>query len=249
MTTRAQVLGVRVDAGNLESAAAKIIGLAQAGERGYICVANVHMVVTAKQDEALKDIMQAASMVTSDGMPLVWLLRRSGLDARRVAGPDLLNALFEPAARQGIPVYFFGSNQQVLSGIREVLHSRHPDLRIGGMESPAQLGDRPSFDAAAAGRIGASGARIVFVGLGCPKQEFWMAQHAEAVPAIMIGVGAAFDFIAGTKRRAPPWMQRHGLEWLFRLASEPKRLWRRYFLTNSLFLLMLGRDLFRRNPP
>ena len=218
-----RVIGSPTTVGSFRQVADEVIRAAQEGSNGYVCAANVHMVTTARRDADLHAVMEGALLVTSDGMPLVWELRRQGYAAERVAGPDLTFYLCERAAAEGLPVYFYGSTPAVVGRLVQALEATFPDLVVAGYESPPAMLDRPALDMHASGRIAASGARLVFVGLGCPKQEFWMAAHAPWIPAVQLGVGAAFDFLAGAKPRAPLWMQQRGLEWLFRLASEPRR--------------------------
>lgn len=233
---RGRVIGVPTTVGSFQQVADEVVRAAHEGSNGYVCAANVHMVTTARRDTDLRAVMEDALIVTSDGMPLVWDLCRQGFAAERVAGPDLTFYLCERAAAEAIPVYFYGSTPAVVNRLVQALQATFPDLIVAGYESPPALLDKPTLDMHASSRIAASGARLVFVGLGCPKQEFWMAAHAPWIPAVQVGVGAAFDFLAGAKTRAPRWMQRNGLEWLFRLASEPQRLWKRYLVNNTLYL-------------
>ncbi|MFQ5785441.1 MAG: WecB/TagA/CpsF family glycosyltransferase [Alphaproteobacteria bacterium] len=246
MLERGAVIGAPVTAGAFDEVAEVVLDSARAGRGGYVCVANAHMAVTARRDPALRAIMTRALAVASDGMPLVWSLRRAGLDAERVAGPDLMARLCARAAEEGMPIYLYGGGAATFETLARTLAARFPGLRIAGREAPPMLPPRPARDEAARARIAASGARLVFVGLGCPKQEFWMAAQAPGLPAVLLGVGAAFDFLAGITPRAPRWMQRAGLEWLFRLICEPRRLWRRYLVTNGLFLWYLARDRLGR---
>jgi N-acetylglucosaminyldiphosphoundecaprenol N-acetyl-beta-D-mannosaminyltransferase len=213
---------------------------------GLVCVANVDMVTRAVNDPQLSNVMTRAFAVVTDGMPLVWALRRRGATfARRVYGPQLTRDLCALGAKSGLPVYFYGGTAQELELMQRELLSVNPSLRIVGAESPPMLPASPPLDPAVAQRINASGARLVFVGLGCPKQEYWMHAHLHHVNATMVGVGLAFAQIAGLKRAAPIWMQRSGFEWLYRLAQEPQRLWRRYLVGNSRFVWYLARDLMR----
>jgi N-acetylglucosaminyldiphosphoundecaprenol N-acetyl-beta-D-mannosaminyltransferase len=183
--------------------------------------------------------MNAADLVTPDGMPLVWGLRLLGIrTAARVYGPDLTPHLLEAAAREGIPVGFYGATDAVLEKLLRAVGSRYPSLRVAYAWAPPFRALTREEDRAATTLINDSGARILFVGLSTPKQERWMAAHRGRVEAVMLGVGAAFDFLAGTKRQAPRWMMRAGLEWLFRLASEPRRLARRYLTHNPRFLIL-----------
>ncbi|MHB9005150.1 MAG: WecB/TagA/CpsF family glycosyltransferase, partial [Coriobacteriia bacterium] len=194
-----------------------------------------------QRDPALRQILNRAVLVTPDGMPLVWLLRLHGhKNAARVYGPDLLLAACEFGLAHGWRHYFYGGAPDVPELLAQKLSARFPGLLIAGLESPPFHALTPAEDAAALQRINAARPDIVWVGLGAPKQEYWMAQHLGSVQApLMIGVGAAFDFHAGLKKQAPLWMQRSGLEWLFRLFQEPRRLWRRYLLNNPLFILLV----------
>lgn len=239
-----KVLGVPIDAVSITDAAERILCWARARESRYVTICNVHVVVTANEDPDYREVIAGSDMATPDGAPVAWVLRKCGFSTqRRVCGPDLMWLLCERCAELGLAVYAYGSTEDTLRKLKERLGEVFPALRIAGSESPPfrQLSDAEV--AAAVERINMSGAGIVFVGLGCPKQERWMAAHRGRINAVMIGVGAAFDFHAGTIQRAPLWMQRNGLEWLYRLCSEPRRLWKRYLTTNSLFLLGVARQL------
>lgn len=206
-------------------------------------ICNVHVVVSASRDAACRAIINDSDMATPDGTPVAWMLRRQGFFGQpRISGPDLMWALCERAAAEGLPVYCYGSTEETLALLQARLHAAFPAVQLS-MESPPFRVFDPEEDAATVDRINASGAGIVFVGLGCPKQERWMAEHRGRVNAVMIGVGAAFDFHAGTVKRAPVWMREHGPEWLHRLLSEPRRLWKRYLVTNTLFLVGAARQL------
>jgi N-acetylglucosaminyldiphosphoundecaprenol N-acetyl-beta-D-mannosaminyltransferase len=178
-------------------------------------------------------------------MPLVWQLRRHGFaQVQQVRGPDLTLALCEQAAAAGLPVYFYGGDPGLMAELQATLRARIPALRIAGAEAAPALPRQPAADPALVERIRASGARLVFVGLGCPKQEFWMHAHRPHLDAVLVGVGQAFGIIAGHVQEAPGWVRRAGLEWLFRLLSEPRRLWRRYLVTNTLFGIFVLREAF-----
>jgi N-acetylglucosaminyldiphosphoundecaprenol N-acetyl-beta-D-mannosaminyltransferase len=179
-------------------------------------------------------------------VPLVWMMRRLGFPQQeRVYGPDLTLRILEAAAQEGIPVGFYGSTPQTLERLLENLRRRFPALQVAYRCSPPFRPLTPEEDDAVVREMNASGTRVLFVGLGCPKQERWMAAHKGRVQAVMMGVGAAFDFLAGLKPQAPRWMQRAGLEWLFRLLSEPRRLWRRYFYHNPRFTVLALSQLLR----
>lgn len=240
------VIGMSVDAIDMRVAAERVLAWAAACESRYVCVANAHVAVTCRDDAALRAAVAGADMVTPDGAPLVWMLRRTGhRSVERVDGPTLMLRICEAAAERGIGIYLYGSTPDTLERLQRSLAALLPGLRIAGAESPPFRPLTAEEDDAAVERINGSGAQVVFVGLGAPRQEAWMAAHRGRVGAVMLGVGAAFDYHAGNLRRAPAWMQRAGLEWLYRLAQEPRRLWRRYLVTNTLFVAYTLRQALR----
>ena len=242
--TCGKILDVQIDVLSWSDALDRILAWAQARESRYVCICNVHVVVTASRDASYQGIINDADMATPDGAPVAWMQRRLGFAGQpRISGPDLMWALCERAAAENLPIYCYGSTEATLGLLEESLHGAFPSLQVT-MESPPFRVLTVEEDAAAVARINASGAGIVLVGLGCPKQERWMAEHRGRVNGVMIGVGAAFDFHAGTVQRAPAWMRDNGLEWLHRLASEPGRLWKRYLVTNTLFIVGAARQLF-----
>ena len=235
---------MRVDATSYQEACDQILGWAKEGLSRTVCVAAVNNVMIGQRDASFLGEMNEADLVTPDGMPLVWGLRRLGVPAAsRVYGPHLTLAILSGAAAHGIPVGFYGGSPQVLESLIRSVSAAYPDLRIAYETSPPFRETTLVEEAEIARAINASGARILFVGLGCPKQERWMARQRGSVQAVMIGVGAAFDFLAGAKRQAPPILQRSGLEWLFRLATEPRRLWKRYLSQNPRYVWLFGRQL------
>lgn len=237
------VLGAQIDALSWEGALDRLFGWARARESRYVTICNVHVVVSASRDAAYREVINGSDMATPDGAPVAWMLRRQGFAGQsRISGPDLMWALCERAAQENLPIYCYGSTEATLGLLEARLRAAFPALHVT-MESPPFRALAVEEDAAAVDRINTSGAGIVFVGLGCPKQERWMAEHRGRVNAVMIGVGAAFDFHAGTVQRAPAWMRDNGLEWLHRLASEPGRLWKRYLVTNTLFVMGAVRQL------
>jgi len=238
------VLGMRVDFTNYRHAAAIVRNWALESASRYVCVATVNNVMEAHDSTDFQRVMNDADLVTPDGMPLVWGLRMLGLTgAERVYGPDLTPALLEMAALNALPVGFYGAAPSTLAKLRQVLARKFPDLRIAYFYSPPFRALTADEDRDVVSQINRSGAKILFVGLNTPKQDCWMAAHRGRVQAVMIGVGAAFDFLAGTKRQAPRWMMRTGLEWLFRLFSEPRRLWRRYLKHNPRFVVLFALQL------
>ncbi|CAM3382781.1 WecB/TagA/CpsF family glycosyltransferase [Rhodothermus bifroesti] len=241
------ILGMRVDATSYAWATKQIIDWAEARESRYVCAANVHMVMEAYDSPDFRAIVNAADLVTPDGMPLVWTLRRMGIPKQeRVYGPTLTLWVAQEAARCGIPVGFYGGHPEATQGISENLSRRFSGLQVSYCYSPPFRPLTPEEDKKVVEAINASGTRILFVGLGCPKQEYWMAAHKGQIQAVMVGVGAAFDFHAGRIRQAPFWLQQMGLEWFFRLLMEPRRLWRRYVRHNPRFVVLVGRQLLKQ---
>jgi N-acetylglucosaminyldiphosphoundecaprenol N-acetyl-beta-D-mannosaminyltransferase len=240
------ILGTRTDSTSYSDAAMRVLAWAGTPESRYVCVANVHVTMEAYDSAEYRAIVNGADLVTPDGMPLVWALRLFGVaGATRVYGPTLTEHVLGRAAAEGIPVGFYGASPDVLRRMLDACHHRFAGLRVAYAHAPPFRQLTAEEDEAVVGEINASGTRILFVGLGCPKQERWMASHKGAVKAAMLGVGAAFDFLAGAKPQAPPWMQRRGLEWLFRLGTEPRRLWRRYAYHNPRFVVLLARQYLK----
>jgi N-acetylglucosaminyldiphosphoundecaprenol N-acetyl-beta-D-mannosaminyltransferase len=241
VTTSRSILGMRVDATSYQDATERITAWARRGESRSVCVAAVNNVMEAHDDPVFLRAMNSADLVTPDGMPLVWGLRLLGVaQASRVYGPELTPMLLARARTEALPVGFYGGTTDVLRDLVAVAHARMPGIQIAYAYSPPFGEIKPEDDARIVQTINGSGTRILFVGLGCPKQELWMASHRDRVHSVMIGVGAAFDFLTGRKRQAPPTLQAAGLEWLFRLATEPKRLWRRYLGQNPRFAVLFS---------
>lgn len=242
------LLGVRISALNLEAAVDLVCQTVRRRERGYVCVCGAHGLVDSQSDRALRLALNGAWLVTPDGMPLVWELRRRGhADAGRVYGPDLMLALFA----RGLRHYLYGATPETLERLRMRLGRDFPNAEIVGVHSPPFRPLTDAEEADIARSIDAARPDIVWVGLGAPKQERWMAQMRKRLEApVLIGVGAAFDFHAGYLRQAPAAIQNAGLEWAFRLAMEPRRLWRRYFRVVPAYmaLVALERTGLRRFP-
>lgn len=231
------VLEAFIDALSWDEAISSIVEWGAAHQSRYVCICNVHSVVTTTRDVEFKIAVNNADMATPDGAPIAWALRRLGHPSQeRINGPDLMLKYLAEAERLGQVVFFYGSTDATLAGLRTMLAKQFPLLHIGGTYSPPFHPLSREEDERIVDTINQSGAHVVFVGLGCPKQEKWMAEHRGRIHAVMIGVGAAFDYHAGIIKRAPLWWQRHGLEWLYRLGSEPRRLFRRYMVTNTLFV-------------
>jgi N-acetylglucosaminyldiphosphoundecaprenol N-acetyl-beta-D-mannosaminyltransferase len=238
------ILGMRVDATSYPEACRMVLAWARAGQSRYVCVATVNNVMEAWDSPDFLRIMNHADLVTPDGMPLVWGLRLLGVPgASRVYGPDLTSCLLAAAEQEQLPVGFYGGSWAVLRRLVETVAERYPRLRVAYAWSPPFRPLGLEEDLRIADEINRSGARILFVGLSSPKQDRWMAAQRGRVRAVMLGVGAAFDFLAGAKPQAPRWMMGLGLEWLFRLGSEPRRLWRRYLKHNPRFVLLFALQL------
>jgi len=238
---RVNILGVGVSAINMAMALEIIEGWIARGERRYVCVTGVHGVMESQRDENLRHIHNRAGLVTPDGMPLVWLSRLYGFrHVERVYGPDLMLALCERSVAQGYRHFFYGGAEGVPEQLAANMQQRFPGLQVVGTYSPPFRPLTPEEDENIVQMINEANPDILWVGLSTPKQERWMAAHVgRLVAPVLIGVGAAFDFHTGRKPQAPPWMQRNGLEWLFRLLTEPRRLWRRYLINNPLFITLV----------
>ena len=212
-------------------------------EGHYVCVTGMHGVMESRDDSELREIHNRSGLTTPDGMPMVWASRWAGIrQARRVYGPDLMAAVMERGTAHGWRSYFLGGAPGVADQFAARIRSKNPDVQIVGCYSLPFRALSPAEDAALVDELNRAQPDIIWVGLGTPKQERWMASHLHLVAApVLVGVGAAFDFGAGTVRQAPRWMQRSGFEWLFRLAMEPRRLWRRYVYNIPRFLVALAR--------
>lgn len=241
------VIGSPIDVLTWDEAIDRIDGWAKARESRVVCICNVHSVVTARNDLEFRDVIRGADMATADGAPVAFMLRRAGYPSQeRINGPDLMWKYCSRAAASGVGIYLYGASQATLELLRERLRSEFPTLAVGAFSPPFRALSEQE-DADIVRMVNDSGAGVVWVGLGCPKQEKWMADHRGRINAVMVGVGAAFDYHAGTLKRAPSWMQRSGLEWFYRLITEPRRLWRRYLVTNSLFVWHACRQLLLRS--
>jgi N-acetylglucosaminyldiphosphoundecaprenol N-acetyl-beta-D-mannosaminyltransferase len=235
-----RILSAQVSITDYKTACDRIFTWASTHQSRYIIAANVHVVMTTYWDRSYRHIVNQAALVTPDGMPLVWALRWLGWSqATRVYGPDLMLHCCQRAAQEQVPIYLYGGTHTMLQKLQANLTNRFPALNIAGTHAPPFRKLTPDETTADIDRIHQSGAAIVFVALGCPKQEFWMAQQQGKLQAVMVGVGAAFAFHSGEVSQAPRWMMATGLEWLYRLAVEPERLWQRYLINNPVFLILL----------
>lgn len=209
----------------------------------YICVSNVHTTVMSYENEEYRKIQNGAAMALPDGAPLSSYSRRKGYkQAQRVTGPDLMLELFAISKEKGYRHYFYGATEETLQSMKEVLERDYPGIEIAGMYAPPFRALTPQEDAQIVAKINKSRPDFIWIGLGAPKQEEWMYQHMGQLQGVLIGVGAGFDYLAGYIKRAPRWMQRMSLEWLYRLLQDPKRLWRRYFTSNVKFICLTRMD-------
>ena len=239
------IFGVTISATDYEEAARAVMAAARRRQGGTATHLAVHALVTAATDDSYRMKVNAFEVVAPDGQPVRWALNRfAGTQLTdRVYGPEFMMRLCKRAADAGVGVYLYGSKPEVVRALAANLQDRFPALRVVGCEPSLFRPLTAEEDAAFVRRVSDSGAGLLFLGLGCPLQETFAYEHRHAIKAVQLCVGAAFDFHAGNKRMAPPWMQRRGLEWLFRLTQEPMRLWRRYLVTNAVFCLLFARRL------
>jgi N-acetylglucosaminyldiphosphoundecaprenol N-acetyl-beta-D-mannosaminyltransferase len=246
----AALFGVSYFRGTLADATALVVQAAMDGSGGYACLCNVHVLETAHRDADVMSALDAARVVFPDGAPIVWAQRMATPGpnrADRIGGPDLMAHVLSNGCAQGLRHALYGSTDAVLERLRETVEDRYPGVQIVASVAPP-FGSRSEHDVMAdVAQLRAAQPHVVWVALGAPRQELWAARYAHLLePAFVVGVGAAFEFLAGVKPRAPRWMRRAGLEWLHRLASEPGRLGRRYVITNTQFLVRVASSVVRR---
>lgn len=241
VSERFGVLGVRVDAVTTGSVVAAVEGAIASKAKAYLVFSTASSILSARDDDSVRAAMEGADVVAPDGMPLVWLGRRAGHDVERVYGPDFMLALLERTG-DGLRHFFYGGAPGVAEEMAARLRKRFPDLVVAGTHCPdVATGAEVLEDDVAL--INAARPDVVWVGIGHPKQELWMQTHRGLLDApVLAGVGAAFDFHSGRKKEAPGWVKRSGLQWLHRLASDPRRLWRRYLVGNSRFVALLAKE-------
>lgn len=243
-----EILGVRISSVDIQSACSRICRWVEDRTKAYVCVTPVSTIVQCQLDPHYKSIINHADMNTPDGMPVVWISRLKGnRQIARTYGPDLMGAVCAAGQDKGYKHYFYGATPETCRLLEANLKRKFPRMSIVGKISPPFRTLSDEEDSQIVESINRAGPDILWIGLGSPKQDFWMHEHRERLNVpVMIGVGAAFDFLAGTKPQAPRWMQRVGSEWLFRLCCEPQRLWRRYLIGNSKFIFYLLKDCLRK---
>lgn len=235
-----QILSLNINVTSVIKAANIILSWANTNKSAYVCVSNVHMCMEAYDNPEYANIVNSADLAVPDGKPLVWAQKNMGhKDAFHVRGTDLVLELCKKAEKKAIPIGLYGGTQKALDNFSVFLKKKYPELNMTYLVSPPFRPLTKEEDDLYTTQINESDAKILFVGLGCPKQERWMAEHKKKVNCVMVGVGAAFDFLGGNKKEAPIWMQNMGFEWIFRFANEPDRLWKRYLKHNPRFVVLL----------
>jgi N-acetylglucosaminyldiphosphoundecaprenol N-acetyl-beta-D-mannosaminyltransferase len=242
------LFGVQVSAVTHDEACQSILAAARERIPAVVSAFAVHALIEASATRDFSAKVNRFAIVSPDGQPIRWALKwlHGARLPRTVQGYELMWQLCRDASRDGISIYLYGSSPGTLAKLEANLRRAFPDLKIAGVESPPFRALTPEEDAEMVERVNASGAGLMFLGLGCPKQDLFAADHADRIQAVQLCVGAAFDFLAGTKPAAPMWMQRRGLAWVFRLYQEPNRLWKRYLVTNSIFLRKLTAQFLRQ---
>jgi N-acetylglucosaminyldiphosphoundecaprenol N-acetyl-beta-D-mannosaminyltransferase len=243
MLTQERILSINISRGKHPEFVNSILELGKKKKSSYVCVANVHMLVEAHWSGSFQRVVNGADIVTPDGMPLAKSFKTLyGIEQDRVDGMSLLPLLLSRAVGEKLAVYFYGSSSDIIEHTKAFIKREYPSLNVVGMYSPPFRYLTEAEEAGVIDRIANSGSNIVFVALGCPKQEQWMAEMKGRIPAVMVGIGGALPVLIGLQKRAPQWMQKNSLEWFFRLLQEPRRLFKRYFITNTTFLYLLFKE-------
>ncbi|MEO6329967.1 MAG: WecB/TagA/CpsF family glycosyltransferase [Ginsengibacter sp.] len=238
-----EILKFQVNLGKYQDFVDEIIAKGESRTNSYVCVASVHQLMEAHANPSFAKICYEADIVTPDGMPITWALKWiHNIRQDRVAGMDLLPDLLREAEKKGLSVFFYGSTQAMLDQTESYIQKKFPDLRLAGLYSPPFRDLTQAEENEIAGIINNSNAHLVFVVLGCPKQEKWMSVMKPKINSTLIGVGGALPVFIGAQERAPKWMQKAGLEWVFRFGQEPGRLWKRYLITNTSFIYYLIKE-------
>jgi exopolysaccharide biosynthesis WecB/TagA/CpsF family protein len=245
--SKCDLFGVRVSATTYDEAVEAIIGAAKRNQSAAVTAFAVHGLVTAAGDPSYRDMVNTFEIISPDGQPVRWALNKfykAGLNDR-VYGPEMMLRTCNRAAKDSVTIYLYGSKPHIMEPLVRNLSLKCPGLRIVGAETPENFPLNPEQRDALIQRINDSGAGLLFLGLGCPRQEIFCYENHDKINAVTLCVGAAFDFHAGVKPTAPAWMQKRGLEWLFRLWCEPGRLWKRYLVTNTTFMMLVAGRMIR----
>lgn len=244
---RRQVVGLYLTIRSYDAFIQDVLRVARLRRSAYVCCANAHMIVEAVRDPAFARVVNGATWVTADGVPLLWALRALySIRQERITGLDVLPTLLHEAARTGLSVFFYGSTPHVLQRCAAFCAEHHPTLKVAGLISPPFQPLTHNEETHIVDTIVSSGANLVFVALGCPKQEKWIAAVSDRIPAVLLGIGGALPVMVGEQQRAPGWMQRTGLEWFFRFVQEPRRLFGRYARTNFSFLYYVSQQFYKQ---
>jgi N-acetylglucosaminyldiphosphoundecaprenol N-acetyl-beta-D-mannosaminyltransferase len=248
MNERCTVIKMDVDVTNLDAALQQVETLAISKQGAYVCVSNVHMCIETLDSNEFEQVVNNADLVIPDGKPLSWAQKFLGHKAaQQVRGQDIMDAICAASGKKNFNIGFYGgSSDELLNAVQKALIKSYPDIQITYAFSPPFRPLTAEEDTQVVEGINNANVNVLFVGIGCPKQERWMAEHKDKLHCVMLGVGAAYDFIAGSKKHAPRWIQKMGMEWLFRLCSEPKRLWRRYLSTNPRFIWHFGKQYLKK---
>lgn len=242
-----QLLSLSISLGEFDTFVKKILSLSKVKCSSYVCISNVHMCIESYNDSSFRTVVNTADIVSPDGMPLVKALKwLYGIQQDKVSGPDLMPRLLEEASLQNLKVFFYGSTEEVLALLKIYCQDKYPSLQIAGMISPPFRALTTEEEQEYIDTINNTGTNILFVALGCPKQEKWMASMKGRIHAVMLGVGGAFPMLVGVEKRAPLWMQQYMLEWFYRLMQDPRRLFKRYFITNNLFIYLICKEKIKQ---
>ncbi|WP_024787498.1 WecB/TagA/CpsF family glycosyltransferase [Lebetimonas sp. JH369] len=245
MIFRKKIININICIGSYENFLKNIILLSEKKISSYVCVTNVHMLIEAYLDKKFKEVVDNADIVIPDGMPIAKAIKYIyGIDQDRIAGMDLMPDLIRECAKLKKKIFLYGSTREFLEKIEKKAKNKYPNIQIKSYSPPfRKLNDNEKNNIIK--MINDYNPDFVFVALGCPKQEKWMAEHKNKIKSCMIGFGGAFEVYAGVKKRAPNWMQKYSLEWLYRLIQDPKRLWKRYIYTNLIFLILISKQFFK----
>ena len=244
---RFEVFGIKYAVARTEEAVFHVLSHLKDLSGKYICFSNVHTSVMGRENPEYKEVLNSSAFTFPDGNPIAKLQQKEGyIGAERVAGPDFMEHMFRDTTDGSVSHYFYGSSEETIEKLRKNLLDKYPGINIAGMYSPPFRALSEEEDKADVEMINSSGADIVWIGLGAPKQEKWMLAHKDKINGVMMGVGAGFDFHGGTIKRAPVWIRKIGFEWLYRLFQDPERLFKRYFVTNTKFICYLMKDSFSK---
>lgn len=248
MATNTYLFSFRFSTLSLKETILHIVKMAVSKKSAYVCVSNVHMVVEATKDAAFTPILQNADLAVLDGMPLVWSMKLlNGIKAERIAGMHLMDGILQEArVNKDLAIYLYGSKTAVLKTAKQYILNNYRNVKIVGYHAPPYIALTASEELKVIEKINSTGANLIFVALGCPKQEKWMANMKGKIPAVMVGIGIALEVLTRQQARTPLWMEASGLEWFFRLLKEPRRLFKRYLITNSYYLLLFLKTLSRK---